>query len=94
MRTHISATAARACAGLLFAPATFGGEQRKNDATISKYCSDHRDFGLSHGAGVTQFTTGSTEAHNADVCKLARVRAWLRVDNEGAWVTALNAMTR
>lgn len=76
-------------AGALAAHAADRGE-----ATVSKFCRDRGDFGLSHGACVAQFTTGNSTPHNADVCKLAWVRAFVRADNEGECVTALNAMSR
>lgn len=78
---------------LLLASALAAGAAGR-DATISKFCRDRGDFGLSHGACVAQFTAGNTTPHNADVCKLDWVQAWVRAANEGECVTALNAMSR
>ena len=79
---------------LLLAGALAAQAAGRDDETVSKFCRDRGDFGLSHGACVAQFTAGNTTPHNADVCKMAWVRAWVRAENEGECVTALNAMSR
>lgn len=89
MKRCIGFASAFILAGALAAHAADRGE-----ANVSKFCRDRGDFGLSHGACVAQFTTGNTTPHNADVCRLDWVRAWLRAGNEGECVTALNAMSR
>lgn len=83
-----------ASAGLLLAGALAAHAADRGESTVSKFCRDRGDFGLSHGACVAQFTSGNTTPHNADVCKLDWVRGFVRADNEGECVTALNAMSR
>ena len=94
MRRLFAVTAGFLFTGLLAAPFAFGSAKADDTGTVAKYCRDHRDFGLSHGGCVAQFTAGNTTPHNASVCKMAWVRAWVGVENEGACVTALNEMSR
>jgi hypothetical protein len=66
----------------------------KDDGTVSRYCRDRNDLGISHGACVAFFKSGNTTPHDADVCKLLWVRSFVGADNEGECVTALAAMKR
>ena len=66
----------------------------KDDETVSRFCRDRSDLGLSHGACVAFFTNGNTAPHDADVCKLPWVRSFVGADNEGECVTALAARKR
>lgn len=89
-KTQVTIAASVAALGLA-APVLHAGDAGE---TISRYCSDHGDFGLSHGACVARFTNGNIVPHHADVCKLDWVLAFSGAKNHGDCVKRLKEMDR
>ena len=57
--------------------------------TISRFCAEHGDLGLSHGACVTFFTNHNIVPHDATVCKDPATQARVGAKNRGQCVKAL-----
>lgn len=72
--------------GLLAGPVL---SQAPDAGTISEYCADHRDFGLTHGACVAYFQARNVVPHDASVCQDEGIWKFLGVANHGQCVKRL-----
>jgi hypothetical protein len=88
MKGRASLVVLAAVAALVFTalPAAAGDSAEK---TISLYCSDRGDLGLSHGGCVAYFTNGNTVPHDASICREPRWQEWTGARNAGQCVKAL-----
>lgn len=74
--------------------ATQATGQDDDKSTVSAYCSDHGDLGLTHGACVAFFTTRNVVPHDASVCRSDDMQQLLGVTNHGQCVKKLAGMRR
>lgn len=77
----------------LIAPTQATG-QDDDKSTISEFCSDHNDLGLTHGGCVAYFVTHNIVPHDASICRSSSIQQLLGVTNHGQCVKKLGDMRR
>ncbi|MDP1909740.1 MAG: hypothetical protein Q8K85_15685 [Hyphomicrobium sp.] len=65
-----------------------------DQGTVSAFCSDYGDLGLTHGGCVAFFTTRNVVPHDASVCRSDSMQRLLGVANHGQCVKKLAGMRR
>lgn len=75
---------------LLIPPRQATGEDR----AISRFCHDHRDLNLSHGACVAFLVNRNVVPHDAEVCRDPLIRRQVGADSHGRCVKALKDLEK
>ncbi len=91
---RITAVAALAIVSLALVSPALADSRDDDKRTISEFCSQYNDLGLTHGACVAYFETRNVVPHDASVCQMEWIQNVLGVSNHGQCVKKLADMRK
>ncbi len=91
---RITAVAVLAIVSLALVSPALVDSRDDDKRTISEFCSQYNDLGLTHGGCVAYFETRNVVPHDASVCQDEGIRAMLGAANHGQCVKKLADMRK